>query len=642
MKIVFVNRYFHPDPSGTSRMLTDLAIDLSRSGNTVTVVACDSRSDRPGERMAGSEVREGISVRRIRAGRFDRGTVRGWVANSLLFYPLAFWKLMTLPRQDVVVFMSDPPLLAALGPVIRRMKGSRYACWTQDVYPQVAVALGILSRGAFVTRLLNRLSRWSLERADGVAAIGEKMAEELASMGARTASTRVIHNWADGNRIRPVPAGTNSFVEKHGLDKKFIVCYSGNMGLGHPFEPILEAARRLSAHEDVLFVFIGAGKNRGALEAASLPNLRLLPFQDERGLSESLGSADVHLVTLRSGLEGLMVPSKLYGALAAGRPILYIGGSNGEGARVVAEEHCGYVLSETDSDGLAEAIRELHSDPERARLMGERARKAFESRFDRSLATRSFDRMMKETAVAAPRPSMAKRLFDILLSGSGLIASAPLWAAFAALVKIEDGGPVFYRQERVGRNGRIFDAMKFRSMIPDAEAGRGPVQAAYDDPRVTRIGRLLRATAMDELPQLWNIFRGDMSFVGPRAMRPMEIEGKGVGREEEGVRSEGRGARSEELGVRSEEEGERGKSKKEKGKSEYEDGAVDFDRRHRVRPGLTGLAQVYAPRNAARPQKLRFDLLYIRRQTFWLDMKLIVLSFWITFRGKWEVRGKKM
>ena len=121
---------------------------------------------------------------------------------------------------------------------------------------------------------------------------------------------------------------------------------------------------------------------------------------------------------------------------------------------------------------------------------------------------------------------MAKRLLDVLLAGAGLIASAPLWAAIAALIKIEDGGPVFFSQERVGCRGRRFDALKFRSMIVDAEAGTGPIQAGENDPRVTRIGRILRATAMDELPQLWNIFRGDMSFVGPRALRPGEIEVK--------------------------------------------------------------------------------------------------------------------
>ena len=201
---------------------------------------------------------------------------------------------------------------------------------------------------------------------------------------------------------------------------------------------------------------------------------------------------------------------------------------------------------------------------------------------------------------------MAKRLLDVLLAGTGLIVSAPLWAAIAALIKMEDRGPVFFSQERVGRRGRSFDALKFRSMIVDAEARTGPIQAGANDPRITRIGRILRATAMDELPQLWNIFRGDMSFVGPRALRPGEIEVKGNGAFE---------------------------------KLEDVPGFAD---RCEVRPGLTGVAQIFAPRDVLRRRKFRYDRFYVARQSFWFDVRLIVLSFWITFRGRWEDRGRKL
>jgi lipopolysaccharide/colanic/teichoic acid biosynthesis glycosyltransferase len=198
-----------------------------------------------------------------------------------------------------------------------------------------------------------------------------------------------------------------------------------------------------------------------------------------------------------------------------------------------------------------------------------------------------------------------KRGFDIALSGAGLIVSWPLWLAAAAAIKVEDGGPIFYTQERVGRRGRVFSVLKFRSMVPDAEASVGARQASHGDPRITRVGRLLRATALDELPQLWNIFRGDMSFVGPRALRPGEIEVRGDGSEE----------RLEDV--------------------------PGFTSRIRVRPGLTGVAQIYADRDIPRRWKFQYDKLYIRKQSFWLDCRLIMLSFWITFRGSWEARGRK-
>jgi lipopolysaccharide/colanic/teichoic acid biosynthesis glycosyltransferase len=200
---------------------------------------------------------------------------------------------------------------------------------------------------------------------------------------------------------------------------------------------------------------------------------------------------------------------------------------------------------------------------------------------------------------------MGKRALDVLLSSLGLFASSPLWLAIAAAIKVEDRGPVFYSQERVGLGGRPFRALKFRSMRPDAEALTGAVQATAADARVTRIGRLMRATAMDELPQLWNIMRGDMSFVGPRALRPGEIEAEG----------DGRLVRLEDV--------------------------PGFEERIIVRPGLTGIAQVYARRDIPRRQKFRYDRLYVRRRSWLLDVRLILLSFWISVHGTWEARGRK-
>lgn len=211
-----------------------------------------------------------------------------------------------------------------------------------------------------------------------------------------------------------------------------------------------------------------------------------------------------------------------------------------------------------------------------------------------------------ERAGIGPRGGLRlKRAFDVALSGAGLVLSLPVWALAAGAVKLEDGGPVFFAQERVGQGGRVFRVHKFRSMVPDAEAGVGALQASDGDPRITRVGRWLRATAMDELPQLWSIFKGDMSVVGPRALRPGEIEVTGSGRMEA-----------------------------------LED-VPGFAERCAVPPGLTGVAQIFAPRDIPRRQKFRYDRLYIRRRSFGLDLRLVVLSFWITFRGTWEARGRK-
>jgi lipopolysaccharide/colanic/teichoic acid biosynthesis glycosyltransferase len=199
-----------------------------------------------------------------------------------------------------------------------------------------------------------------------------------------------------------------------------------------------------------------------------------------------------------------------------------------------------------------------------------------------------------------PEPFL-KRPLDVLLSGGMLLLTAPLWGAIALAIKLEDGGPIFYRQERWGRGGGRFAVLKFRSMVTDADRLR---QATEGDSRITRVGRLLRACGMDELPQLLNIFRGEMSFVGPRALAVGEVDRDGKPMEYEAL--------------------------------------PGFKVRTAVRPGLTGLATIYLPKDATARRKFRVDAVYVRNLTFWLDVRLIALSFLISFRGRWETRGQKV
>ena len=203
------------------------------------------------------------------------------------------------------------------------------------------------------------------------------------------------------------------------------------------------------------------------------------------------------------------------------------------------------------------------------------------------------------------REAFLKRPLDIVLSGLMLILSLPVSLLIAFAIKIEDRGPIFYRQERWGIKGSRFRAYKFRTMVPNSDQDFGIKQARENDPRITKVGKILRAMGLDELPQLLNIFRGDMSFVGPRSLAVGEIV------------------------------------KDEKGNVIKYEEIPGFWERLRARPGLTGLATIYIPKDATSRRKFRYDLIYIQKQSFWLDIRLIVLSFWISFRGKWETRGKK-
>lgn len=199
---------------------------------------------------------------------------------------------------------------------------------------------------------------------------------------------------------------------------------------------------------------------------------------------------------------------------------------------------------------------------------------------------------------------MLKRTFDWLLSLLGIILSFPLWLVISLLIWLEDRSPIFFQQERVGKGGQVIRVIKFRTMKHEKIAHKD-IDYLEDDPRVTRIGEFLRAMALDELPQLINILKGDMSFVGPRAL-PLRID-----------------------------DDERGK---------YADltKVPGFKERAKVRPGLTGISQIYAPKNSSREEKFKYDLEYVITMNFWLDLKLMALSFWITFRGAWEKKSSKL
>lgn len=218
---------------------------------------------------------------------------------------------------------------------------------------------------------------------------------------------------------------------------------------------------------------------------------------------------------------------------------------------------------------------------------------------ERPRALPALPRAVHPVAVASDPPS--KRALDLALAGAMLLCSAPLWLLVALAIKLEDGGPVFYGQERWGRGGHTFRVKKFRTMIQNA----GLRPAEQSDRRITRVGRLLRACGMDELPQLLNIWRGEMSFVGPRALA---------------VGEQVRNASGALVGYES---------------------VPGFWQRLAVRPGLTSIATIYIPKDASPRRKFRYDQLYIRRQSLLVDLRLILLSFWISFRGKWEARGRK-
>jgi lipopolysaccharide/colanic/teichoic acid biosynthesis glycosyltransferase len=607
MRVCFFNRSYWPDHGATGQLLTELCEDLvSRHGFEVAIVCAGA----PGGATVRRERRNGVEILRAAGTAFDKARFVGRAANYLSYFASAWLAGRRIGRPDVVVALTDPPIIGLAARRAARRAGARFVYLCQDVFPEVARLLDDF-RSDIVDGALERVGRSLVLSSDRVVAVGETMRGHLVEhRGADPARVAVIHNWADCSALVP-RSRDNPFAREHGLDESFVVMHSGNVGLSQNLDTLLDAAALVRDQRGIRFVVMGDGARRAALEARTraegLDQVRFLPHQPKERLADAFASADMFVVSLKQGLAGCIVPSKLYGILAAGRPYVAAVEPACEVAAITTTHDCGLLSPPGDARALAGRILDLYHDRQLARRLGDNGRHAALA-FDRPCQVDAYARLFREVGAEAraPRPSRLKRALDVSLAGLGLLLSAPLWAAIALAVKAGDGGPVFYGQERVGLGGRRFTSWKFRSMVADADTRWGPLQASEDDRRVTPVGRLLRATALDELPQLWNIVAGDMSFVGPRALLPAEIE----------TRAGGAIERLEDV--------------------------PGSEARHAVRPGLTGLAQVFAARDIRRRQKFRYDLLYIRRRSFWLDLKLIALSFWITFRGRWEHRGRKV
>lgn len=391
MRIVFLNRYFYPDYSSTSQLLTDLAFYLAGSGHDVHVVTSRLRYEEPETSLPSAETAHGVTIHRVWTSRFGRDSLLGRTADYLTFYLSAGWRLFRLARRDdIIVAKTDPPLISIVAAVVARLRGARLVNWVQDVFPETAIALGVTGMSGWFGWSLQRLRDASLRQAAMNIALGEKMAGYLVGRGRLHDRVKVIHNWVDDDAIVPIPPERNRLRQLWGLADKFVVGYSGNMGRAHEFETILEAAVQLRSETDIVFLFIGGGIQKAYLEKETvkrgLTQVLFKPYQDREVLSESLGAADVHLVSLRPELECFILPSKFYGIGAAGRPVVFIGNPDGEIGGTVRLGRCGAVVRPRESVELAKVVRALRDDGDLKREWGRNARRLIDEQFSRKRA----------------------------------------------------------------------------------------------------------------------------------------------------------------------------------------------------------------------------------------------------------------
>jgi len=389
-KLIFINRYFYPDHSATSQLLTDLAFDLAQDEN-VHIITSSQRYDDASVKLPSFEVINGVHIHRIRTSRFGRQHLLGRAFDYLTFYLSAAWNLWRLvSNKDVVIAKTDPPLISVVAAVIVKWRGAVLVNWLQDLFPEVATALGVYSLQGRIARLIQGLRNYSLKAAKVNVVLGELMAKRLIQLGVAKSKIAIIPNWADGENIQTVAKFKNPLRAEWGLADKFVVGYSGNMGRAHEFTTILDAAELLINAKNIVFLFIGGGAQRewiaGEVSRRKLENFIFRPYQARERLGDSLTVPDVHLVSLRPILEGLIVPSKFYGIAAAGRAIIYIGDQKGEIPNILQAHDCGFVVTEKNANELANHIKKLAMNIKLGEQMGFNARQAFDKSFDKPIA----------------------------------------------------------------------------------------------------------------------------------------------------------------------------------------------------------------------------------------------------------------
>ena len=388
-QILAVNRYFFPDDSATSRFLTDLAPALVAEGWSVRVLASRRQLERPEVLLKGRDSLAGVQIRRIWSTNWGRRALVARAVDYLTFYfALVVVMFGEIRRGSLVIAMTDPPMLGTVVSFIASLKQARVIHWHQDLYPEVAARLGVLSPQSWLYKGLLRARNWALRRARANVVLGDLMANHVQTAEPRASRVTLIPNWFE-DMPPPRPEGAaNSYRQRLGIGPNgVVVSYAGNFGRAHDFDALVQAAVALRDRKDLSFLMIGSGARyeplRQQVAEAGLPGWHFLPYQPREQAPEFLAAGDIHLIFLDPRVEGLIVPSKLYGIMAAGRPVVFCGAPDSEVATLLRKHDCGIAVS--NAAELTAAMRRLADEPQLRVKLGNNARAAF----DREYARRS-------------------------------------------------------------------------------------------------------------------------------------------------------------------------------------------------------------------------------------------------------------
>jgi colanic acid biosynthesis glycosyl transferase WcaI len=328
-KVLLLNQAFYPDVVSSGQHASDLAVGLAERGHQVTVVTSDREYDNPSNRFPRKEQWNGVRIRRVSALGLGKGARWRRAADFASFMAGCAVQIATLPRMDVIVAMTSPPLVSYLARLFVPLRAPRLVVWALDLNPDEAIAAGWLRERSIAGRLLGAMLRSSLRRADAVIALDRFMKQRIIAKGVPADRVSVIAPWAHDDVVRFDPAGREAFRLRHGLAGKFVVMYSGNHSPCHPLDTLVEAAELLSSRDDIVFCFVGGGSEHGKIRqlavALRLRNIICLPYQRMDDLAASLSAADLHVVVMGEPFRGIVHPCKIYNILAVGAPVLYVG-----------------------------------------------------------------------------------------------------------------------------------------------------------------------------------------------------------------------------------------------------------------------------------------------------------------------------
>jgi colanic acid biosynthesis glycosyl transferase WcaI len=390
--ILMFNRSFWPDVEATGQFLTELCEQLAKRYK-ITVIAGRpyyGEKDTFGRgRFLKRDIYKGIEILRVRHTKFWKKNLMGRILNWVTYTVLAFAASFKV-KPDIIFVCTDPPFLGIIAMIIGRLRSIPFLYNTRDMFPDVAIELGKLNRNNLIGLAFNYFNKKALASALSVVCLGHSMKERLMKdKGIPEDHIHIIPDWVDTTLIKTIPKNENPLVEKFGLKDKFVIMYSGNIGLSQDFNVVLNSFKEIDASNNCCLVFAGEGAGKKNLKdqaaLADLKNILFLPYQPLEMLSFSLGMADLHLIPLKKGMSGTIVPSKVYGIMAAGRPYLAVTDKESEPARMAEEFNCGLWVLPDDRDAVLDKIAWALQNPEELKRMGLIGRRLAENRFDKNL-----------------------------------------------------------------------------------------------------------------------------------------------------------------------------------------------------------------------------------------------------------------